>query len=139
MTEKKNSKINDLKIEIENIKELEGEWILNQYQNVPALIYWTCPVCGHNNVRDCRYEHFEYPPLNNDFAVSLVCDNPTCQFSQVVLLNIQMSLELKEVAPMGVDEFEMLKAINEQDSRSSGSKLLRRNGRKGSIFISNKI
>jgi len=133
---KTEGKVNELKIEIENFKDLEGEWTLNEYQNVPSMIYWTCPVCGEVCQRDCRYETFQRPPLNSDFPISLICNNVNCRFAQVVMLKIEMKLELKAIAPMGVDEFEMLKSINEADERSAGSRMLRRGARQG-IFISN--
>lgn len=110
---------NDIELEILNIEEDEGFWILNQHQNVPSIIKWKCPVCGYENIRDCRYESFESPPLGSNFIITLICDNHGCKYIRTVELRINMTLSLQNILPLTITEEEQLKKYY-KDARFAG-------------------
>lgn len=109
----------EFKIKITNFTDLDGHWILNKNQNVPAIIEWTCPICGYENVRDCFWESFELPPLGNPFVIKLICDNHGCQYVRAIEIQIDMTLSLKQVLPQTVDEMKILEKLW-RDSRYAG-------------------
>lgn len=122
---------------VENIDETGGYWTLDKNQFVPSIIHWKCPVCGEVNTRDCRWESFESPPLNNGFAVSLICATPGCHYVRAVLLKIKMSLNVEEIAPMTVEEFNMMEEIFKKDKKNEALKQFMRKGNKG-LFLRSK-
>jgi len=100
---------NDINLEIINIEQDEGYWILNQHQNVPAIIKWKCPICGHENIRDCRYESFESPPLGSNFIFTLICNNHGCKYVRAIEARINMTLTLQNILPLTIEEEELFR------------------------------
>ncbi len=133
-----NKKADDgFEIQIENIDKTDGYWTLDKNQFVPSIIHWKCPICGNINSRDCRWESFENPPLNDGFAISLICGTPGCQYVRVVMLKITMALSVEEIAPMTVEEFNMMEEIFKKDKKNEAMKQFIRKGHRG-IFLRGK-
>lgn len=137
--EKNHKKGSDgFEIYVENIEETDGYWTLDKNQFVPAVIHWRCPICKQTNVRDCRWEFFQNPPLNNNFPVSLICNTPGCSYVRAVMLKIKMTLSLEEVAPMTVEEFNILENIYNKEKKNEALKQFMKKGHRGLFLKSNK-
>jgi hypothetical protein len=61
-------------------------------------LHWTCPKCGHKNVRDLTENYFSYPRINAPTEEYLGCagetDDAYCEHEVKVRLLITQSLEV---------------------------------------------